>query len=75
MNNVELAQMMVMMMRMKMNDDKMHEFGLLQVCYADNFFFFTKETHLKQNVLEFIPNACDEIGYSWQLKSKFFNLS
>ena len=52
MNNVELAQMMVMMMRMKMHDDKMHVFGLLQVCYEDDF--FTEETYLKQNVLEFI---------------------
>ena len=46
MNNVELAQIMVMMMKMKMHDDKMHDFGLLQVGYED-ISFHTEETHLK----------------------------
>ena len=74
MNNVELAQMMVMMMIMKMHDEKINDFGLLQVCYVDNF-YFTEVVTLKQNVLEFIPNASDSLGYGWQLKNKFFNLS
>ena len=48
MNNVELAQMMVMMMKMKMRDDKMHDFGLLQVCYVDNFFFLQRRLILSR---------------------------